>query len=233
MGRQTAITLEGARPAGAVVRYLHPVNANPTRSGSGPSDAALVTAARANESWAVQALFQRHASMMNGLAYRLLGRDAEVDDVVQESFLRALDRLDSLKEPQAFAAWLGSIVVRTVSRLLRRRKLLSRLGLRRNDEPIDLDTLVSQSAPPDALVELKAIYAKIDRMPVDVRIPLLLRKVEGLPLEEIAERTGKSLATVKRRIADGERALVEAPSARKGPMPGLAEQARKRGGEER
>jgi len=195
---------------GAVVRYLHPVNANPTRSGSGPSDAALVTAARANESWAVQALFQRHAPMMNGLAYRLLGRDAEVDDVVQESFLRALDRLESLKEPQAFAAWLGSIVVRTVSRLLRRRKLLSRLGLRRKDEPIDLDSLVSPSAPPDALVELKAIYAKIDRMPVDVRIPLLLRRVEGLPLEEIAERTGKSLATVKRRIADGERALAEA-----------------------
>ena len=193
---------------GATVRYLYPVNANATRSGSGPSDAALVLAARANEKWAVQALFQRHASMMNGLAYRLLGRDAEVDDVVQDSFVQALDHLGSLKEPQAFAAWLGSIVVRTVSKLLRRRKLLSRLGLRRPDEPIDVESLVGQSAPPDAVVELRAIYAKIDRMPVDVRVPLLLRRIEGLALEEIAERTGKSLATVKRRIADGERALV-------------------------
>ncbi len=56
-------------------------------------------------------------------------------------------------------------------------------------------------------MELRAIYAKIDRMPVDVRVPLLLRRVEGLALEEIAERTGKSLATVKRRIAEGETAL--------------------------
>ena len=192
----------------AAVRYLYPVNANATRSGSGPSDAALVTAARADERWAVQALFQRHAPMMNGLAYRLLGRDADVDDVVQESFLQALDHLGSLKEPQAFAKWVGSIVVRTVSRVLRRRKLLSRLGLRRSDEPIDVDSLVGQSAPPDVMVELRAIYAKIERMPVDVRVPLLLRRVEGLALEEIAERTGKSLATVKRRIADGERALV-------------------------
>jgi RNA polymerase sigma-70 factor (ECF subfamily) len=200
----------------AAVRYLYPVNANPTRSGSGPSDAALVTAARAQERWAVQALFQRHAPMMNGLAYRLLGRDVEVDDVVQDSFLQAMDKLASLKEPQAFAAWLGSIVVRTVSKVLRRRKLLSRLGLRRHDEPIDVDSLVGQAAPPDAIVELRAIYAKIDRMPVDVRVPLLLRRVEGLSLDEIAERTGKSLATVKRRIADGERALLGRESGRDG-----------------
>ena len=191
----------------AAVRYLHPVTANATRSGSGPSDAALVTAARAQEGWATQALFQRHAPMMNGLAYRLLGRDAEVDDVVQDSFLQALDHLGSLKEPQAFAAWMGAIVVRNVSKLLRRRKLLSRLGLRRADEPIDVDSLVAQNAPPEAVMELRRIYAKIDRMPVDVRVPLLLRRVEGLALEEIAERTGKSLATVKRRIADGERLL--------------------------
>lgn len=192
---------------GAAVRYLHLVTTNPTRSGSGPSDAALVTAARANEAWAVEALFQRHAPMMNGLAYRLLGRDAEVDDVVQDSFLQALDHLGSLKEPQAFAAWMGSIVVRSVSKLLRRRKLLTRLGLRRTDEPIDVDTLVGRSVPPDAGVELRRIYAKIDAMPVEVRVPLVLRRVEGLPLEEIAQRTGRSLATVKRRIAEGERAL--------------------------
>jgi RNA polymerase sigma-70 factor (ECF subfamily) len=192
---------------GAAVRYLHLVTTNPTRSGSGPSDAALVTAARANEAWAVEALFQRHAPMMNGLAYRLLGRDAEVDDVVQDSFLQALDHLGSLKEPQAFAAWMGSIVVRSVSKLLRRRKLLTRLGLRRADEPIDVDTLVGRSVPPDAAVELRRIYAKIDAMPVEVRVPLVLRRVEGLPLEEIAQRTGRSLATVKRRIAEGERAL--------------------------
>jgi DNA-directed RNA polymerase specialized sigma24 family protein len=42
-----------------------------------------------------------------------------------------------------------------------------------------------------------------------VRVPLLLRRVEGLALEEIAERTGASLATVKRRIAEGEELLAK------------------------
>jgi RNA polymerase sigma-70 factor, ECF subfamily len=199
----------------AVVRYLRPVTANATRSGSGPSDAVLVTAARAKEAWAMQALFQRHAPLVNGLAYRLLGRDAEVDDVVQESFVQALDHLDTLKEPQAFASWIASIVVRTVSKLLRRRKLLSRLGLRR-DEPIDVETLVGRNVPPDAAAELRAIYARIGEMPVDVRVPLVLRRVEELSLEEIAERTGKSLATVKRRIAEGEAMLTRAETMGRG-----------------
>jgi RNA polymerase sigma-70 factor (ECF subfamily) len=192
----------------AVVRYLGAVNASATRSGSGPSDAALVTAARAGERWAAEALFRRHASLVNGMAYRLLGRDGDVDDVVQESFVQALDHLDSLKEPQAFASWMASIVVRTVSKLLRRRKLMTRLGLRRSDEPIDLDALVGRDVPPDAAAELRAIYAVIDAMPVKVRVPLLLRRVEGLALEEVAERTGMSLATVKRRIAEGEALLA-------------------------
>jgi RNA polymerase sigma-70 factor (ECF subfamily) len=190
------------------VRYLEPVNADATRSGIGPSDAALVTAARAGEAWATEALFRRHAAMVNGLAYRLLGRDADVDDVVQEAFVQALSRLDALREPQAFAGWLAAIVVRTTSKVLRRRKLMNRLGLRR-DEPIDVETLIGRSAPADAVAELRAIYGVVDAMPVKVRVPLLLRRIEGLALEEIAERTGASLATVKRRIAEGEEILAK------------------------
>ncbi len=192
----------------ASVSYLRPVTANATRSGSGPSDAALVMAARAKEAWAMQALFQRHAPLVNGLAYRILGRDAEVDDVVQESFVQAIDHLHTLKEPQAFASWIASIVVRTTSKLLRRRKLMSRLGLRR-DEPIDVEALIGRSVPPDTAAELRGIYARIGEMPVDVRVPLILRRVEELSLEEVAERTGKSLATVKRRIAEGEALLAQ------------------------
>jgi RNA polymerase sigma-70 factor, ECF subfamily len=147
--------------------------------------------------------------MVNGLSYRVLGRDHEVDDLVQESFVQAFSRLGSLKEPQAFGSWLGSIVVRTASKMIRRRKLLSRLGLRRPSDPIDVDALVGSSVPPDVAAELRAIYGTLDAMPADVRIPLILRRVEGLPLEQIAEMTGKSLATVKRRIADGEKMLGE------------------------
>ena len=135
---------------------------SPTRSGAGPTDAALVVAARAGESWAQEALFRRHARMALGLAHRLLPHDDEVDDIVQDCFVSALKRLSSLDNPQAFAAWLGSIVVRAVGKRLRRRRLLSRLGLRAPEE-IDPDAIAAPSVPGDVAVELRRVYAVVAR----------------------------------------------------------------------
>ncbi|HEY5958335.1 MAG TPA: sigma-70 family RNA polymerase sigma factor [Polyangiaceae bacterium] len=179
-----------------------------TRSGSGPSDAALVVAARANESWAKEALFRRYVHLVNGLAFRVLGRDNELDDLVQDSFAEAWCSLHRLENPQAFSSWLSAIVVRTAHKLIRRRKLMTALGLRRN-EPIDLDGLISANAPQDILVELQSIYTLVETLPTTTRIAFLLRRVEGMGLDEIGGMLGVSLATVKRRIADAERMLEE------------------------
>jgi RNA polymerase sigma-70 factor, ECF subfamily len=180
-----------------------------TRSGTGPTDAALVVAARAGEDWAREALFRRHAHMVAGMAFRLLGRDDDVDDLVQDSFVEALRSLDRLQAPQAFASWLASIVVRTSSKVLRRRRLLTRLGLRRGDAAIDIDAVVAPSAPPDVATELRALYARIQALPANERVVLVLRRVEGLAIDEIATLVGASPATVKRRIAEGEQRLAK------------------------
>ncbi|HLK39797.1 MAG TPA: sigma-70 family RNA polymerase sigma factor [Polyangiaceae bacterium] len=180
-----------------------------SRSGAGPSDAALVVAARASEAWACEALFRRYAPMANGMALRLMGRDADLDDLVQDSFAAALRSLHRLENPNAFASWFGSIVVRTSCKLLRRRRIARRLGLR-HAEPIDVDALVSREAPPDVAAELRAIYAVVEDLPAKVRVPLVLRRVEECSLEEIARLMGASLATVKRRVAEGDRLVQEA-----------------------
>jgi RNA polymerase sigma-70 factor (ECF subfamily) len=186
------------------VRALDPS----TRSGAGPSDAALVLAARAGEAWAQEALFRRHASMVNGLAYRLMGRDSDVDDLVQESFAQAFAGLGRLEDPQSFAKWLGSVVVRTASKILRRRRLLTRLGLRRSAEPVDVDTVASRVAAPDVVAELRRTYERLERLPVDLRVALVLRRIEGMALDEVAAALGVSLATAKRRIVAAEAALA-------------------------
>jgi RNA polymerase sigma-70 factor, ECF subfamily len=181
--------------------------ATATRSGSGPSDAALVVAARAGEDWAMEALFRRHARMVNALAFRLLGRDADVDDLVQDVFAEALARLHRLREPQAFSAWLSTIVVGRASKIIRQRRMLMRIGLARGSLDVDPDALVSSAAPPDVAVELRALYALVQSLPARLRIPLVLRRVEGHSLEEIAELTQTSLATVKRRLNEGDQRL--------------------------
>ena len=112
-----------------------------------PTDAVLVQAACAGEEWAREALFRRYARLALGLAYRILPYDADIDDLVQDSFLYAFERLNGLSNPQAFQAWFSSIVVRTAGKRLRRRKLQVRLGLRSN-QPIDVDEVVAHGYCP-------------------------------------------------------------------------------------
>lgn len=174
-----------------------------------PTDAALVLAARAGQEWAREALFRRYARLAFGLAYRILPFDQDSDDLVQDSFLYAFERLDRLSNPQAFQAWLSSIVVRTAGKRLRRRKLQIRLGLR-SPTPIDADEVVSRAAPPDVAAELRAVYALLESLPVEERIALVLRRVERLEIPEIAQQMSLSVSTVKRRLNAAEARLERA-----------------------
>lgn len=146
--------------------------------------------------------------MVNGLAYRLLGRDEEIDDLVQASFLAAFHSLGRLGEPQAFASWLASIVTRTAHKLLRRRRLLTRLGLRDPVE-IDADAVVARTAPPSVGVELRELYAILDTLHPEARIALVLQRVEGMSVPEIAAQMRLSESTVKRRLRLAEAKLTE------------------------
>jgi len=174
----------------------------------GPSDAALVVAARAGEEWAFEALYRRYSDMVHGLAFRLLGGGADVDDMVQDGFVAAFDSLDRIEDPNAFRSFLCGVVVRTTCKLLRRNRLLTRLGLRRTSGPIDFDAIVGRPCPPDVYAELRAVYGVLREMPPEVRVALVLKRVEGATLDEIAQLTGLSLATVKRRIVAGEAAIA-------------------------
>ena len=176
-----------------------------------PTDATLVLAARAGEDWAREALFRRYARLALGLAYRIMPSDLDIDDLVQDSFLYAFERLDGLSNPQAFQAWLSSIVVRTAGKRLRRRKLQIRLGLR-SHTPIDADEVVSRTAPPDVAAELRAVYALLEALPTEERVALVLRRVERLEIPEIAEQMRLSVSTVKRRLNAAEARLERARS---------------------
>ena len=176
-------------------------------SPQGPSDAALVVAARAGEQWAREAIYRRYSGLAFGMVYRLLGRDHEVDDLVQECFAQALANLHRLDDPQALGAWLGSLIVRTTHKMLRRRAVATRLGLRKPMDPLDADRVVSPNAPADVQAELRAIYRIIENLPTRARIALVLRRVEGMSQEEVAEAMGVSLSTAKRLLADGEERL--------------------------
>lgn len=170
------------------------------------SDAELIASILGGDRDAAETLFRRHHAMVAGLAFRLLGSDSEVDDVAQDAFVEALRSLSRLGNPQAFAAWIGSIVVRVVGKKLRRRRLLEKLGLRRR-EGIDVDAFVSPFCPEEVAAELRSVYRVVGRLSPEARLALVLLRVEGLTIEEAAERMQLSMATVKRRLVEAETRL--------------------------
>lgn len=147
--------------------------------------------------------------MVLALAQRMLPERHDADDLVQDVFVFALDRLDTLENPQAFASWIASIVVRTAGKRLRRRRLLTRLGLHRAT-PVDVESIVSPSAPQDVAAELRAVYSILDGLPSEERVALVLRRVEGMEIAEIARHMDISVATVKRRLSAAEARLSRA-----------------------
>jgi RNA polymerase sigma-70 factor (ECF subfamily) len=184
-------------------------------SGGGPSptDAVLVARAREGDRAAQEALFRRHVRLVTGLVYRLRPTHADLDDIVQDTFIAAFGALRRLESPQAFASFVASIAVRTTHKRLRRHRIAVRLGLARRDE-LDWEDALAPDCPPDVAAQLAEIYRAIDAFPPKERVAFLLRRVEGMSLEEVATATGESLATVKRRIASAEARLTALREAR-------------------
>lgn len=167
------------------------------------TDADLVRRARGGDEAALEALFRRHLTATRGFAYRLLGQERDLEDLVQEAFLVALSDLAKLREPELFGAWLRGIVVRLARTRLRRRRLLRSLGLWSSRDDAHL-VAISQGAPPDIAAELRAVYAVIQRLPPDTRMALVLSRVEELSVGEVASALAVSLSTAKRLLTRAE-----------------------------
>jgi RNA polymerase sigma-70 factor (ECF subfamily) len=152
-------------------------------------------------------LFRRYAPYVAAVAHRLLGRDDDVDDTVQEVFLAAVRGLKAVRDPQAIKGWLACIAVRSARKRLRTRRMRTFLGL---DDPAAYGSVVDPAASPEQRALLARVYRVLDGLPVNDRIAWTLRHVEGEPLESVATLSGCSLATAKRRIAAAMRTIEEA-----------------------
>lgn len=196
----------GVQPLGS--EGAAPVEAQDPALAGVDEDQQLVGRARRSEALAFEMLYRRHAEFAFNLAVRIQGSATDVEDVVHDAFLKAQERLADLRDSAAFRPWLGSIVVRLVRTRLRRRKLLSALGLV-TPEPVEIETIAAVDADPEARALLAQVYALLQTMAADDRIAWTLRYVERHRLETVAVMMDCSLATAKRRIARAQRFLTE------------------------
>lgn len=167
-------------------------------------DAELVRRAREGDRWAEEALYRRHVRAVTNAVTRLLGRTSEADDVIQDTFLRALERIEDVRDGVAFRAWIQRIAVTLCHRRFRRRKLLRAFGLDRGDDDAVLAATATEGARPDLVAELREIDRTLDRLSIASRSAWILHRVEGWTLEETADALSVSLATAKRRLAEAD-----------------------------
>lgn len=168
------------------------------------SDAELVARALVGDRWSRDVLYRRHVRYLLAIATRLLASRGEGEEVVQDTFVVAFEKLETLRDPAALRPWLARITVTLVQRRMRKDRLLRFLGLDRGLDDATLDSLAASTLRPDDRAELALADRVLRRLPTKKRIAWMLRRVEGLPLGEVASACDCSLATVKRQIADAD-----------------------------
>jgi len=185
-------------------------------------DLDLVALAAAGNGGAFSELVARHQDRVYAVAMHLLRDAAEAEEVVQETFLAALEKLAGFRGDAAFTTWLHRVAANAaLMRLRKRRRAPDGLA----DEPIEellprFDAqghLVADGPGHDwskrADEQLadrqvrQAVEAAVQNLPEDYRIVFLLRDVEGLSSEAMAELLGISVAAVKSRLHRARLAL--------------------------
>lgn len=174
---------------------------------SAASEAALILAAQARDQAAFGELVKRRQGWARSLLRRMTANVAEADDLAQEAFVKAWNRLRDLETPAAFPGWFRRIAVTTFLMEKRRRKAIF-------EEITEASPIAAEDSSPEnqagAKIDLERAMA---RLTPPERLCVTLNHGEGLSHSEIVDMTGLPLGTVKSHVQRGTeklRRLLEA-----------------------
>lgn len=149
-------------------------------------------------------LFKEHAGYVSRLAYRVMGRDAEIDDVVQDVFVLLLRHIGRIRHKDAVRAWLATTTVRLTRRRLRLKRVRTLLGLA---DDVDIAEVRDGGSSPEDRAAFRAVHVALEGVAVNVRIAWTLRYLEQERIEDVARLCGCSKRTAKRWIARAQLAV--------------------------
>lgn len=165
-------------------------------TGGEPDSALLLAVARGDEA-AFRVLYRRHTPRLRGLVLRMLGgNQADADDVVQESWIRAVRAIPQFRGDSTLGTWITGFGVRVAWETVRRRRPGLELGP--DDEPA--------TDPPDTGERIDLEHA-LHRLPDVHRAVVVLHDVEGFGHEAIAESLGIAIGTSRSHLSRARKAL--------------------------
>jgi RNA polymerase sigma-70 factor (ECF subfamily) len=164
------------------------------------SDEELAKLAQARDPRAASEIWQRYSTMVRGMLRRTLG-PSDVEDLVQDVFLRFFDKIGELRDPAAMRSFLIGITLRVAGTHLRRKRVRRWMMLTDTGAPPDEHATTDD---PQAREAVRRLYSVLDKVDDEGRLAFVLRHFEGYELTEVATALGVSLATVKRRLASAQ-----------------------------
>lgn len=153
---------------------------------------------------AFQVLVKRHKEKVRNIIYITMNNSAFVDDIAQEVFITVYKNLKHFRFESQFTTWLYRITVNRCKDYLRR------MNVRKIFSPIDEGYNVSEYSTPVENTDIsKIVMDAIAKLPVKLRMPLILKDIEGFSYQEISESLECEMGTVKSRIFRGREKLKE------------------------
>ena len=156
-------------------------------------DAEDVSLAVGGDRRAFERLYRRHVARIHGLAWRLLGRD-EAEEMTQDVFVRAWERLATFRGEAAFGTWLYRLAVNLI---LGRRAWLGTRRSRFIDDETILDSAQARPVPTETGLDFESAIGKL---PPGARAVFVLHDVEGYRHEEIAGFLEVTTGTTKAQL---------------------------------
>ncbi|HMW79730.1 MAG TPA: RNA polymerase sigma factor RpoE [Accumulibacter sp.] len=179
-------------------------------------DHALVERAQAGDGQAFEVLFAKYQRKVARLLSRYIRDQAEVEDVSQEAFIKAYRALPSFRGESAFYTWLYRISINTAKNYLvaQGRRAPTSTEVDADDaESFDDAGQLRDINTPESLLQSRQIGETIDAamagLPEDLRSAIMLREIEGLSYEEIAEAMNCPIGTVRSRIFRAREVVAE------------------------
>ena len=149
----------------------------------------------ARDERAFRALYRRHTPRLFQVLSRVLGSRADVEDAVQETWIRAVEGLPAFRWESAFQSWLIGIGINVARNLIRGRH---------EHQELTADVAFVSTASPDGRIDVERALL---RLPPGQRLVLVLHDIEGWTHEEIALRLDMAAGTSKSQLFDARRAL--------------------------
>lgn len=183
-----------------------------------PSDQVLIEQTQKGDAQAFGRLVQRYQTLVYSLCYRMMGNPVDAEDVAQEAFLRVYRSLDRFRPGAPLRPWLQKVTANACLDALRKRK----------GPPLELDGLAEGASRPETPCEgempepaflNREVQLRVQKallqLPGEYRAVLVLRYLEELSYQEIAEALGAPLSTVETRIHRAKKMLgrVLSPAA--------------------